>query len=57
MHILVVEDDAEIGAAIASRLTRLGHAVDLEANGATANSLLGMERFDLVVLGDCRTFR
>ncbi|QGZ59762.1 response regulator transcription factor [Paraburkholderia acidiphila] len=50
MRILVVEDDAEIGAAVRSRLTRLGHAVDLEANGATANSLLGVERFDLVVL-------
>ncbi|MEM5313261.1 response regulator transcription factor [Paraburkholderia sp. JHI869] len=50
MRILVVEDDAEIGAAVRSRLARLGHAVDLEANGATANSLLGVERFDLVVL-------
>lgn len=50
MRILVVEDDAEIGPAIQSRLTRLGHAVTLESNGATANSFLGMERFDLVVL-------
>ncbi|KWO07206.1 two-component system response regulator [Burkholderia cepacia] len=50
MRILVVEDDAEIGAAIRSRLARLGHAVDLETNGATANGLLRVERFDLVVL-------
>ncbi|MEX3959924.1 response regulator transcription factor [Trinickia sp. EG282A] len=50
MRILVVEDDAEIGAAIRSRLTRLGHAVDLEADGASANALLAIERFDLVVL-------
>lgn len=50
MRILVVEDDAEIGAAIRSRLARLGHAVDLETDGATANGLLRVERFDLVVL-------
>ncbi|PTB18280.1 DNA-binding response regulator [Trinickia symbiotica] len=50
MRILVVEDDAEIGAAIRHRLTRLGHAVDLEADGASANALLAIERFDLVVL-------
>ena len=50
MRILVVEDDTEIGAAICARLTRLGHAVDLEADGATANTLLRVERFDLVVL-------
>ncbi len=50
MRILVVEDDAEIGEAIGSRLTRLGHAVDLERDGAAASSLLGVESFDLVVL-------
>ncbi|WP_176316026.1 response regulator transcription factor [Burkholderia vietnamiensis] len=50
MRIFVVEDDAEIGAAIRARLTRLGHAVDHETDGATANSLLRVERFDLVVL-------
>ncbi|MCL4634149.1 response regulator transcription factor [Burkholderia sp.] len=50
MRILVVEDDAEIGAAIRGRLARLGHAVDLETDGATANGLLRIERFDLVVL-------
>ncbi|GAB7537707.1 response regulator transcription factor [Burkholderia sp. 22PA0099] len=50
MRILVVEDDAEIGEAIGSRLTRLGHAVDLERDGAAASSLLGVEAFDLVVL-------
>ncbi|RQR25062.1 DNA-binding response regulator [Burkholderia sp. Bp9143] len=50
MRILVVEDDAEIGAAIRSRLARLGHAADLETDGSTANSLLRVERFDLVVL-------
>ncbi|WP_019939167.1 response regulator transcription factor [Bordetella sp. FB-8] len=50
MRILVVEDDAEIGAAVHHRLARLGHAVDLEMNGAAAYGLLRVERFDLVVL-------
>ncbi|KKB62581.1 chemotaxis protein CheY [Robbsia andropogonis] len=50
MRILVVEDDVHIGAAIRSRLTKLGHAVDLEADGAIANSLLHVEHFDLLVL-------
>ncbi|AXL49964.1 DNA-binding response regulator [Paraburkholderia caffeinilytica] len=50
MRILVVEDDAEIGAAIRSRLTRIGHAVDLETDGATGYGLLAVERFDLAVL-------
>ena len=50
MRILVVEDDVEIGAAIQARLTRLGHAVDRETDGATANTLLRVERFDLAVL-------
>lgn len=50
MRILIVEDDAEIGAAIRSRLTRLGHAVDWETDGATANGVLRIERFDLIVL-------
>jgi two-component system response regulator TctD len=50
MRILVVEDDAEIGAAIRGRLSRLGHAVDLETDGGVANSLLAVETFDLIVL-------
>jgi two-component system response regulator TctD len=50
MRILVVEDDAEIGAAVRSRLTRLGHAVDLETDGGIANGLLDVETFDLIVL-------
>lgn len=50
MRILIVEDDAEIGAAIRSRLTRLGHAVDWETDGATANGVLRIEQFDLIVL-------
>lgn len=50
MRILVVEDDAEIGAAVRGRLTRLGHAVDLETDGGVANSLLAVETFDLIVL-------
>lgn len=50
MRILVVEDDAEIGAAIRGRLSRLGHAVDLETDGGIANSLLAVETFDLIVL-------
>ena len=50
MRILVVEDDAEIGAAIRARLNRLGHAVDLETDGGVANNLLAVETFDLIVL-------
>ena len=50
MRILVVEDDAEIGAAIRGRLSRLGHAVDLETDGGVANGLLAVETFDLIVL-------
>ncbi|CAN7196356.1 response regulator transcription factor [Trinickia sp. LjRoot230] len=50
MRILVAEDDAHIGDAIRNRLSRLGHAVDLETDGATAYALLGTEHFDLVVL-------
>ncbi|WP_028223962.1 response regulator transcription factor [Paraburkholderia ferrariae] len=50
MRILVVEDDAQIGAAIRSRLERQGHAVHLEVNGVAANALLNIERFDVIVL-------
>jgi two-component system, OmpR family, response regulator TctD len=50
MRILVVEDGVDIGNAIRSRLSRLGHAVDLEADGRAANVLLGTQNYDLVVL-------
>lgn len=50
MRILVVEDGVDIGNAIRSRLSRLGHAVDLETDGRAANVLLGTQNYDLVVL-------
>ena len=50
MRILVVEDGVDIGAAIRQRLTRLGHAVDLENDGARADALLAVEQYDLLIL-------
>ncbi len=50
MRILVVEDGVDIGAAIRQRLTRLGHAVDLETDGARADALLAVEQYDLLIL-------
>jgi two-component system response regulator TctD len=50
VRILVVEDGVDIGAAIRQRLTRLGHAVDLETDGARADALLAVEQYDLLIL-------
>ncbi|MDE2289299.1 MAG: response regulator transcription factor [Burkholderiales bacterium] len=50
MRILIVEDGRDIGAAIRNRLARLGHAVDLQADGREANALLRVQPYDLVVL-------
>jgi two-component system response regulator TctD len=50
MRILIVEDTADLAEAIASRLRKLGHAVELAANGEEADELLRTETYHLVVL-------
>lgn len=50
MRILVVEDAEEIARAIANRLGKIGHAVDIEGDGDTAAELLRVQAYDLVVL-------
>ena len=50
MRILLVEDTPEIGAAVASRFTRIGYAVDWEKDGRTASELIEVQSYDLIVL-------
>ena len=50
MRILVAEDDALLGDAIAKHLTRVGHAVDWVRDGAVADRALRAHDFDLIVL-------
>jgi two-component system response regulator TctD len=47
---LVVEDDADVGDALARRLRREGHGVDWEQDGEGAESVLQYQSYDLVVL-------
>mgnify|MGYP002040246376 FL=1 len=50
MRILVIEDDEDLADAIVRRLRRLGHAVDLQNDGLSADGVLQYETFDLVIL-------
>lgn len=50
MRLLLVEDDAMLGAAVQTGLQQEGYAVDWARDGATAQAALRKERFDLVVL-------
>jgi two-component system response regulator TctD len=50
MRILVVEDNADLADAIVRRLRRDGHAVDWQADGLGAASVLRYQSFDLLVL-------
>lgn len=50
MRILVVEDTVDIAQAVAARLTRIGHAVDWEADGRQAAELTVVQPYDLVIL-------
>jgi two-component system, OmpR family, response regulator QseB len=50
MRLLIVEDDALLGDALATGLRQLGHAVDWFGNGADADAALGSAPFDAVVL-------
>ena len=50
MRMLVVEDDRLLAEGLVSVLTRAGHAVDHTGNGRYADTLLGREAYDLLVL-------
>ena len=50
MRVLIIEDAAEIARAMAARLERLGHAVDVEADGGIARDLIAVQVYDLVIL-------
>ena len=50
MRILVVEDDKLLSEGLVSVLSRAGHAVDYTASGKYADTLLGQESYDLLVL-------
>ena len=49
MRILVIEDDEDLADAIVRRLRRLGHAVDWQNDGLSADGVLQYESFDLVI--------
>ena len=50
MRILIVEDDPDLGDAIARRLRRDGYAVDLEYDGEVADDILQYQTYDAVIL-------
>jgi len=50
MRILVVEDEPALLAALAEALRREAYAVDVAADGTTADELAGVNAYDLVVL-------
>ena len=50
MRLLIVEDDAQLGEALAAGLRQLGHVVDWFANGKAADVALATISFDAVVL-------
>ncbi|MGI4812438.1 MAG: response regulator [Janthinobacterium lividum] len=50
MRLLLVEDDAMIATSVADVLQRLGHAVDVAADGEAAELALAVDIYDLVVL-------
>jgi two-component system response regulator TctD len=50
MRIFLVEDTADVGEAIVARLSRIGHAVDWERDGAAAAEILDYTAYDLVIL-------
>ena len=50
MRILVVEDEPDLAAAIATGLRREGYAVDVAISGATAREKLAINPYDLVTL-------
>jgi len=50
MRILLVEDDAMLGAAVRSALAKAGHAVDLVQEGSAADLAVAGEPYDVVLL-------
>ncbi|NBZ89143.1 response regulator [Stagnihabitans tardus] len=50
MRILVVEDDLPLAEALSTLLASSGYAVDLVHDGASAEALVAVEAFDLVIL-------
>lgn len=50
MRALIVEDDPQLGEALATGLRQLGHAVDWFVNGALADAALAGVPYDAVVL-------
>lgn len=50
MRLLVVEDDLPLAEALVTLLTSSGYAVDCVHDGASAEALVGVEQFDLVIL-------
>ncbi|WP_269790199.1 response regulator transcription factor [Stenotrophomonas sp. Iso1] len=50
MRLLLVEDNPDLADAIIRRMRRSGHAVDWQADGLAAASVLRYQNFDLVVL-------
>lgn len=50
MRILVVEDDDHLADGISRSLTRSGHAVDVTADGISAEAALVITPYDLVIL-------
>ena len=54
MRLLLVEDNPDLADAIIRRMRRSGHAVDWQADGLAAASVLRYQSFDLVVLAQAR---
>ncbi|SBS30405.1 Transcriptional regulatory protein QseB [Marinomonas spartinae] len=50
MRILVVEDDKILGEAICQRMSRMGHGIDLATTGKTAQQMLDLQQYDLLLL-------
>ncbi len=50
MRLLVVEDDLPLAESLVTLLTSSGYAVDCVHDGASAETLVGVEQFDLVIL-------
>lgn len=50
MRIFIVEDDLVLADALKNSLIQSGYAVDLVNNGASADSILAYQTFDLIVL-------
>jgi two-component system response regulator TctD len=50
VRILIIEDDAELGDAVACCLRQDGHAVDWQRDGSAADDLLKYQSYDAVII-------